>query len=415
MTTIPRFAGRQPPTPASGPRAGRSAGQAPAGAPRLPYGPAIGRPWRLGLYAAGWTLIGLFFVSPMVAQALATRAQIPWGQVLSTFLDWYIWGLMFPLIWWACRRFPFERRRWLARIPIHLACGLFVSLVVVFLMAVKSSLLTSLGSGQLSLAGRPGLPGYLLGGIELFLLPYFAIVAFLHAVAFSNQHRDRQLKTTRLEAQLAMAHLDMLKMQLQPHFLFNTLNAISALMHRDVDAADRMISLLSDLLRFSLEKDHRHQVSLSSELEFLNRYLAIEKIRFRDRLTVDLEVDPACMAAQVPRLILQPLVENSIKHGIAMRSAAGHVGIRGRRLGDRLEIQISDDGPGLPGTELREGIGLANTRARLEQIYGGDHRFELRDGDRGGVLAHLEIPFEEQARIQAEGAPARHDEAMMRP
>ncbi len=370
----------------------------------LPGRPEPGRRgWRFGLYAGGWTLIGLFFVSPIIAQALATQAAIPWAKVLSTFLDWYIWGLLFPLIWWVSERFPLERRRLLSRIPIHLACGLAVSLIFVVLMSIKNSLLAGLGDGQVSFSDIHGLSGYLRGGIELFLLPYFAIVAFLHAVSYYNKYRERQLKTTRLEAQLALAHLDMLKMQLQPHFLFNTLNAISALMHRDVDAADRMISLLSDLLRFSLEKDDRHQVSPQSEPEFLNRYLAIEKIRFRDRLTIDVDVDSECMAAQVPRLILQPLVENSIKHGIAMRSAAGHLGIRGRHHGDRLEIQISDDGPGLTGSAIREGIGLANTRARLEQIYGTDHHFELRNGDAGGVLAHLEIPFEETARILAEG------------
>ena len=377
-----------------------------AGLPQGEDGAAGGRGgfnrsrWRFGLYAGGWTLIGLFFVSPIIAQALAAQAGIPWTEVLSTFLDWYIWGLLFPLIWWVSKRFPLGRRNLLSRLPIHLACGLIVSLIFVVLMSVKSSLLAGIGRDRVSFENLQGLSGYLLGGIEFFLLPYFAIVAFLHAVSYYNKYRERQLKTTRLEAQLALAHLDMLKMQLQPHFLFNTLNAISALMRRDVDAADRMISLLSDLLRFSLEKDDRHQVSLQSELEFLNRYLAIEKIRFRDRLTVDLDVDSPCMAAQVPRLILQPLVENSIKHGIAMRSAAGHIGIRGRRLGDRLELQVSDDGPGLGGT-IREGIGLANTRARLEQIYGPDHRFELRNGDAGGVLAHLEIPFEEEARIGA--------------
>ncbi len=371
--------------------------------------PSAGRPdlrrgsWRFSLYAGGWTLIGLFFASPIIAHALATQAEIPWGRVLSSFLDWYIWGLLFPLIWLVSQRFPLERSKLLSRFPIHLACGLIVSLIFVVLMLVKSSLLTGLGSGELSFDSLHGLPGYLLGGIELFLLPYFAIVAFLHAVSYYNNSHERQLKTTRLEAQLALAHLDMLKMQLQPHFLFNTLNAISALMHRDVDAADRMITLLSDLLRFSLEKDDRHQVPLSSELEFLNRYLAIEKIRFRDRLMIDLNVDSECMTAQVPRLILQPLVENSIKHGIAMRSAAGHVGIRGRRIGDQLRIQISDDGPGLTGTAIREGIGLANTRARLEQIYSGAHRFELQNGPDGGVLVRLEIPFEETARIQAEG------------
>ncbi len=358
--------------------------------------------WRFGIYAGGWTLIGLFFVSPIIAQALATQDPIPWILVLSTFLDWYIWGLLFPLIWWVSERFPLERRKLPSRIPIHLACGLIVSLIFVLLMLVKTSLLAGLGSGEVSFSNLHGFSGYLLGGIELFLLPYFAIVAFLHAVSYYNKYRERQLKTTRLEAQLALAHLDMLKMQLQPHFLFNTLNAISALMHRDVDAADRMISLLSDLLRFSLEKDDRHQVPLRSELEFLNRYLAIEKIRFRDRLTIDLDVDDECMAAQVPRLILQPLVENSIKHGIAMRSAAGRIGIRGQRRADRLEIQISDDGPGLTGAAIQEGIGLANTRARLEQIYGDDHRFELRNAESVGVVAVLEIPFEETARIRVE-------------
>ena len=348
----------------------------------------------------------MFFISPIIAQALATQAEIPWGQVISAFLDWYIWGLLFPLIWWVSRRFPFERKKLLSRIPIHLACGLIVSFIFVVLMLVKNSIVMGVSRGKLSFELLQGLPGYLLGGIELFLLPYFAIVAFIHALSYYNKYRERQLQTTRLEAQLALAHLEVLKMQLQPHFLFNTLNAISALMHRDVDAADRMISLLSDLLRFSLEKDDRHQVSLQSELEFLNRYLAIEKIRFRDRLKVELDIEEGCMAAQVPRLILQPLVENSIKHGIAMRSAAGRISIRALRKGDRLDVRVRDDGPGLAddGNGVRDGVGLANTRARLEQIYGADHHFSLRNGLAGGVEAHLEIPFEEHPRIQIQPA-----------
>jgi len=337
-------------------------------------------------------------MSPIIAQALASQVEIPWGLVASTFLDWYLWGLLFPVIWWVTQRFPFERRRLLSRIPIHLACGLLVSLIFVALMLVKNSLVMGVSSGKVSFTILQGLPRYLVSGIEVYLLPYFAIVSFIHAWSYYSKW---QLQTTRLEAQLALAHLEVLKMQLQPHFLFNTLNAISALMHRDVDAADRMISLLSDLLRFSLEKDNRHQVSLQSELEFLNRYLAIEKIRFRDRLKVDEDIDASCLRAQVPRLILQPLVENSIKHGIAMRSAAGRIGIRARRQGGRLDLQVSDDGPGLPGAKITEGVGLANTRARLEQIYGKDHHFELRDGETGGVQVHLEIPFEEQPRIAA--------------
>ncbi len=367
-------------------------------------GPDFGRRrWRWGLYLGCWTFIGLLFVSPIIADALANQKKIVWGEVVSTFLDWYIWGLLFPFIYKVTRRFPFERQKHLSRIPIHVASGLVVSLTFLVLMLIKNSFVTGVSRGRLSFEILNGLPGYLLGGIEIFLLPYFAIVAFIHALWYYEKYRERQHKTTRLEAQLALAHLEVLKMQLQPHFLFNTLNAISALMHRDVEAADRMISLLSDLLRLSLEKDNRHQVSLQSELEFLNRYLAIEKIRFRDRLRIEEEVESACMTAQVPRLILQPLVENSIKHGIAMRSAAGRISIRARRHGDRLDLQVSDDGPGLADTVIREGVGLANTRARLEQIYGDDHHFELTNGKAGGVLVHLEIPFEEQPRIQ-EGA-----------
>ncbi|MEM7352493.1 MAG: histidine kinase [Acidobacteriota bacterium] len=361
------------------------------------------RRWRWTLYVGCWTFIGLFFISPIIANSLANQHGIRWGEVLSEFLNWYLWGLLFPLIWWVSRRFSFERRKLASRIPIHLASGLIVSLIYVTLMLLKNSIVTSFSLGKLSFDLLKGIPGYLLGGFEWFLVPYFGIVAFIHAVSYYEKYRERQLKTTRLEAQLALAHLEVLKMQLQPHFLFNTLNAISALMHRDVDAADRMISLLSDLLRLSLEKDNRHQVSLQSEIEFLNRYLAIEKIRFRDRLKIEEDIEAICMAAQVPRLILQPLVENSIKHGIAMRSAAGRISIRARRLGERLNIQVSDDGPGLPSSTIREGVGLANTRARLKQIYGDDHHFELRNGHTDGVHVHLEIPFEENPRI-AEGA-----------
>ncbi len=211
--------------------------------------------------------------------------------------------------------------------------------------------------------------------------------------------RARELAASRLEGQLAQANLQMLKMQLHPHFLFNTLNAISSLMHRDVEAADRMIVRLSDLLRMALEKDDRHQVRLESELEFLHRYLAIEQIRFRDRLKVDIDVEPVCLSAQVPRLILQPLVENAIRHGIAMRSAAGRLAIRARRRGARLDLSVADDGPGLPPNRpLRPGVGLANTQARLAQLYGGDGSLELVDGEGGGFEVVVEIPFEEQPR-----------------
>ena len=188
----------------------------------------------------------------------------------------------------------------------------------------------------------------------------------------------------------------MLRLQLHPHFLFNTLHTISALMHKDLRAADRMLALLGDLLRDSFERVGAQEVSLKQELGFLDRYLEIERTRFRDRLTVTLSVDPETLDAEVPNLLLQPLVENAIRHGLGKRQDAGHIEIVARRNFERLDLRIRDDGPGLPEgseTALRAGVGLANTQARLEQLYGSNHRFDLRNRPEGGLEVALEIPF----------------------
>lgn len=359
------------------------------------------RRWRFVLYFAGWALIGLLFaIWPMIDPL---TEEVPPSQVLSEVLRWCLWGLLAPIMWWLAQRFPLERRHLAGRLAINLVAGLGITSIFVFLDLIKREVIHTAAKfvqkGELQFT-TPRDWSALFWGVEYFLLTYFCIVAAIHAYLYYEKYRERELKSSRLEAQLALARLEVLKIQLHPHFLFNTLNAISALMHRDVDAADRMIALLSDLLRLSLDKDDRHQVSLRSELQFLERYLAIEKIRFRDRLVVDMDIDPPCLEAQVPRLILQPLVENSIRHGIAVRSAAGHVAIKARRKGNRLDLTVSDDGPGISGKPVREGVGLANTRARLEQIYGPDHRFELVNGsDIGGLSVQLEIPFEKQPRF----------------
>ncbi len=367
-----------------------------------PSGPQRRR-WRWILFLGAWTLIGILFVGPSVVQPIAEGTQIPWSKVSSVLVGWYLWGLLFPLIWLLARRLPFERRSWLRWSLLNLGLGLAVSSLYAVLAFVKTEIIQAIGTGQLSFA-TPMVRRHLLAGIAYYVLVYFVIVAVIHAISFYDKYRERELNASRLEGQLALARLQMLKAQLHPHFLFNTLNAISALMHRDVDAADRMITQLSDLLRLSIDQDDRHQVSLGCELDFLDRYLAIEKIRFRDRLAVEKDVEPPCLQAQVPRLILQPLVENAIRHGIAMRSAAGQVTIRASCKGSRLEIVVADDGPGLSvGRGLREGVGLANTRARLEQLYGNDYRFELVNADGGGLQAVIEIPFETQARLRGHG------------
>jgi len=356
------------------------------------------------LFLGAWTLIGILFVGPFVVQSVAERTEIPWSKVSSVFVGCYLWGLLFPLIWYLTRRLGFERRSQLKWLLLNLALGLAISSLYGVLTLVKAEIIRALSTGHLSFGTPAIVPEHLVAGLAYCLLVYFVIVAVIHAISFYDKYREKELTASRLEGQLALARLQMLKAQLHPHFLFNTLNAISALMHRDVDAADRMITQLSDLLRLSIDQDDRHQVSLGCELEFLDRYLAIERIRFRDRLAVKKDVEPACLQAQVPRLILQPLVENSIRHGIAMRSAAGQVTIRASSKGGRLEIVVADDGPGLSvGRGLREGVGLANTRARLEQLYGSDYRFELVNADGGGLQAVMVIPFETQARLRGEG------------
>ena len=356
---------------------------------------------RWGFYIGVWTTIGVLFVGPKVAQCLVEQSEIPWAEVASDLLGWYIWGILFPLIWGFTKRYPLERRSLVLRLPINLAFAFLMTFVYLLLSLIKDEIIQAFGPGSFSLLRAVKvLPDYLFSGIEYYLLIYFAMAALNHAVAYYARFREKEVKTSRMEAQLVLAHLEVLKMQLHPHFLFNTLNAISALMHRDVDAADRMISLLSDLLRRALDDDNRHQVPLGEEIEFLERYLAIERIRFRDRLSVEIEIEPPSSRAQVPRLILQPLVENSIRHGIAMRSAAGRVGVYARCNGDRLDVRVCDDGPGIGNaSNLREGVGLANTKARLEQIYGADYLFELRTAEIGGLEVHLELPFETQPRL----------------
>jgi LytS/YehU family sensor histidine kinase len=186
-------------------------------------------------------------------------------------------------------------------------------------------------------------------------------------------------------------------MQLNPHFLFNTLHSISALVHKDADAADKMIARLGDFLRLTLDSAGAQEVSLQQELEFLKCYLDIERIRFKDRLTVQMSIQPQALGARLPNLILQPIVENAIRHGIAPRTSHGHIHIEARRYDSILHVQVTDNGPGLPsnGTtgSIFKGVGLSNTKARLQQLYGAEHRLDLSNTSRGGLSVILEIPF----------------------
>ncbi len=357
------------------------------------------RGWGWILYLCAWVLIALLFA---FGRSPGPGASSVTGWVVTAELcRWLLWAALAPGILRSTRWIARRRGAFFSPVGKTLLHGLAALAFTLAATGVLTLAFTGLRAAQGGSAGD--------GSIEaafhqapLFynLLTYLVLVTAILAARSFDRSRGRALRTTALEAQLAQARLQALKAQLHPHFLFNTLNAISALMHRDVESADRMIALLSDLLRVSLDKDDRHQVSLREELEILERYLAIERIRFRDRLRIEIDVERPCYDALVPRLILQPLVENSVIHGIALQSTAGLIAIRARRKGNRLAVSVADDGPGLlEEPPLREGVGLSNTRARLAELYGSDHRLALERAAVGGLEVNIEVPFEQQPRF----------------
>ena len=232
-------------------------------------------------------------------------------------------------------------------------------------------------------------------------MTYWAIAGVSHAVLYYRESRDRALRASQLETQLVEAQMSALRQQLQPHFLFNTLHAISALMHRDVEAADRTLMQLSDLLRMTLENLGQQESTLKMELEFLSKYLEIEQTRFADRLVVRFDVEPDALDALVPTLLLQPLVENAIKHGFSKKSGPGHIDVRARADNGKLWIEVRDDGRGLSETALtalQKGIGVSTTRARLQHQFGADFRFEFHRLEEG-VAVVVAVPWRTETRL----------------
>jgi len=229
-------------------------------------------------------------------------------------------------------------------------------------------------------------------------LLYWIVLLASYAADRQRRLRERELASAQLETQLAQADLQALKMQLHPHFLFNALHTIGALVRTaDRENAVRVVAQLGELLRRLLEGASQQQVSLEQEVSFIRSYLEIEQIRFRDRLKVTFDVPADLLPAVVPHLVLQPLVENAIRHGIAPHSSAGLVSISARRVDHHLELLVRDDGPGLDGADGRSehtGIGLSNTRARLQRLYGTDYRLDMANAPGGGLEARLVIPFE---------------------
>jgi two-component system LytT family sensor kinase len=339
------------------------------------------RTWTLALLL--WTGLALFFTTQIYLDHSYSPNPLSRGQAFVLALtQWYAWAAAAPLVLWLARRFPFERGRWMRALVAHFPAGLVLSFA-------KTALDVEVAQ-QVIRGSRNAVP---VVQLHLNALTYAVIVGAGHAAAALRRARERELRASRAEAQLANAQLQALRMQLQPHFLFNTLHAISTLVHEDPDAADKMIARLSDLLRALLDHTGVEEVPLGEELEFVKRYVEIQQIRFTDRLSVAHDIAPETLDALVPSLILQPLVENAIRHGIAPRAGPGRVEIRSRREELRVRLEVRDDGPGLPA-EYREGLGLANTRARLAHLYGSTHSLELLPAaPGGGLVVSITLPF----------------------
>lgn len=342
---------------------------------------------------------------PTLLYHLSEKQPIPWSRLGSESLAWMLWLALVPFVVLAARKFPVDRRNWPRRIALHLGIGTAVACAYALLILGKNLAIMAFGAGFWTPQPLSLLPSLLFGGLQIYLLLYGSTVAAVVALDGHRRLRDRERAAAQLEADLSKAQLQVLKMQLEPHFLFNALNAISAQVHRDPDAAERMIALLSDFLRMSLTRAARDEVTLAEELSFLGRYLDIQKVRFGDRLTVEVDAPPEVLDAWVPSLILQPIIENSIRHGVGSRSAPLALSIRAQRLASgRLEIVVEDDGPGLPLGEIQEGVGLSNTRGRLTHLFGADHGFEISNRAPSGVRVRIEIP---PARVDPRGAAAR--------
>ena len=351
------------------------------------------RPW---LVIGLWTFYGV----------LSVNQSILWNQVGNRPTNYVaviafattlcvVWLTFTPIVIWAARRFPLGRSDWQRSLLFH-----------VLLMTGLSILDVRIDrwiAPHFDFARNQTFWQEYIWALDMNVFYYAVIAASVTAADFYYLYRERQRKANELHTELVTAKLETLKMQLQPHFLFNTLNTINALIHEDSEAADRMVTRLADLLRLTLYES-RHEVPLARELEFVSAYVDIQQIRFQNRLAVSFEVRGPLLGAQVPSLVLQPLVENAIRHGIAPRARAGNVWVRAQRDGDRLILEVEDDGVGLPpgGDVMVRGIGLANTRARLQQLYDVNYELQIRRRENGGTHVRISIPFVELQDAETE-------------
>lgn len=314
-----------------------------------------------------------------------------WPILLDRMADWYTCAVFTPAYFWLVRRYPIDRGHWKVSIPVHL---------------VTTSIFVVLKYWMFLVIMRQIEPGWADRSLEEVLarsfifesIAFWSVLGIVHAIVFYEGFRDREVQAAELRAQLSASQLEALAAQLHPHFLFNTLQGISTLMHRDPRGADAMLNRLSELLRRTLHRGERQEVPLEEEMELLGYYVGIMQVRFGDRLIFETQIDASIKSALVPHFILQPLVENALQHGIARRAGAGRVTVSGVRKNDSLVLSIRDDGPSQESSQpvaITEGIGLGNTRLRLERLYGAAQSVTLSPIAGGGMMVELVLPYRE--------------------
>ena len=327
----------------------------------------------------GWTALALFFAVSTSLTYRSSGRPANWALTIQRALsEWWLWALLTPLVVGLARRFPLHGPRRFRHAAIHLACGAAIAVFKTTADRISFALVTGFWTYWLA------------STLALQFALYLAVVAAAHGVEYYRRSRERE----HLEAQLAETRLQMLNMQLQPHFLFNTLNTIAETVHEDPDKADAMIGGLSDLLRRTLDLENTAAITLADEIDLVSRYVDIQRARFGDRLQVRIAIAPGAETARVPPLLLQPIVENAIHHGLAARRDAGRIDLTAQLDGPLLRVAVTDDGAGARDEVIAgpERIGLGNTRARLEALYGARARLALGPAEGGGARVTIELP-----------------------
>jgi signal transduction histidine kinase len=328
-----------------------------------------------------WTVIATLAGLGRLIYRARAGIQSDWSAFfVEVYVDWYTCAVFTPLIFWLSNRFPLARRRLLPHLALHIAATV---VFIVLRLALFLSIAEPMGWADPDIT----FGDQMLRSAFALTLAYWIVLGAGHGLKYYYSQRE-------LERSLAQARLHALKAQIHPHFIFNALNAVATLMHRDVAAADRMVVELGELLRESMQTDGKQTNTVAEELRLVRNYLNIMRIRYGDRLRVEVAAEEGAADALVPQLLLQPIVENALRHGIDESPAASHVAVSAARKGNMLELSVEDDGPGFTAVPPRSGVGLSNTHQRIEQLYDGRGRIVCSNRTQGGARVIVEIPFE---------------------